>query len=162
MGIVFVGFIDTCAMIVITARWVVVYLGMHAEWRQRTVSEIQSMISTHSDTTLRSESFHKQLASIPLIIIRESIRLPGVLTFLFRNVKSDIDADGVRIAKGGFSIYSAPDVHMNENIYPDPEKFDPGRYEDRRNEDLTEPLGYVGFGVGKCVSCLYLLCFWIN
>jgi cytochrome P450 len=122
------------------------------------------VLSTHSDTT-GTEPFHKQLASVPLsawegelpaldLIIRETIRLSSTWTFLRRNLRTDIDTDGVRIAKGDFMAYFVPDVHMNENIYPNPGTFDPGRYEDGRNEDKSVDFGYLGWGAGKSVSIL--------
>jgi len=155
MSIVFAGYIDTR----IYASWALVYLGIHDEWHHRAVSEIQTMISTHSDT-IATEAFHKQLASIPLsawedelpsldLIIRETIRLSGSLTFLRRNLGTDIDAEGVRIARGDFMIYSVADIHMNERVYSNPSTFDPGRYEDGRNEDMGEPFGFIGFGVAR-------------
>lgn len=148
----------------ITACWILLYLGTHNEWRQRVISEIKSMMSTHSDT-IGVDSFHKQLATIPLpawedelptldLVIRETIRLSSSATFLRRNLKADIDVDGVRIAKGDFMAYLATDVHMDEKIYPDPFKFDPGRYEEGRNEDKGAYFGYLGWGVGKS-SCFF-------
>lgn len=115
------------------------------------------MISTHSDNTLGTESFHKRLASIPLsawedelpaldLITRETIRLASSSTFLRRNLKTELDTDGVCIAKGDFMAYLTADVHLDENIYPNPGAFDPGRFEDRRNEGKSLYCGYVGWG----------------
>ena len=147
----------------ITACWALLYLANHYDWRQRAVSEIQSMLSAHSDSTSGTEPFHKRLASIPLsawegdlpsldLIIRETIRLSSSSTFLRRNLRTELDADGVSIAKGDFLAYSTADIHMNENIYPSPGTFDPGRYEEGRNEDKSVYCGYVGWGAGKSTS----------
>ena len=126
------------------------------------------MMSTHSDTTLRTESSHKQLASIPLsawedelpaldLIIRETIRLASSSTFLRRNMKTELDADGVHIAKGDFVAYLAADVHLDENIYPNPGTFDPGRFEDGRSEGKNSYCGYVGWGAGRISLYLSLI-----
>ena len=143
-----------------TACWALLYLGIHDDWRQRAVSEVQSMISAHSDDTLGTEPFHKRLASIPLsawedelpaldLIIRETIRLSSSNTLLRRNLRSEVDAGGVRIEKGDFMAYLAADVHMDENIYKNPGMFDPGRYGADRNEDKSVYCGYVGWGAGQ-------------
>lgn len=173
MGTLFAGVINTginCEFLSLTSRlidetvtaacWALLYLGNHDDWRQRAISEIKSMISTHSDNTLRTESLHKQLASIPLsawedelpaldLIIRETIRLASSSTFLRRNLKTELDSDGVHIAKGDFVAYLAADVHLDENIYPNPGTFDPGRFEDGRSEGKNSYCGYVGWGAGK-------------
>src|SRR5258705_455528 len=122
------------------------------------------MLSAHS-SDMDTESLHKQLASVPLhawedelpsldLIIRETIRLASsaMFTLLRRNVKTDIDAEGVRISRGDFIAYSAADVHMNKNVYTNPETFDPGRYEDGRKEDKRVSFGFVGWGAGNLVS----------
>jgi len=148
---------------VTTACWALLYLGNHDDWRQRAISEIQSMISTHSDGQIGTEPLHNRLASIPLsawedelpaldLIIRETIRLSTSTTHLRRNLRSEVEADGVRIAKGDFMAYLSTDVHMDEDIYKNPETFDPGRYEAGRNEDKSVYCGYVGWGAGQFLS----------
>jgi len=156
MGTLFAGVMNTG----ITSCWALLYLGNNGDWRRRAISEIQSMVSAHSGTISGTKPFHTQLASVPLsawedelpaldLIIRETIRLSISFVFLRRNLKTDIDAEGVRIAKGDFLLYLAADVHMNENIYSSPGTFDPARYEDGRNEDGGVDCGYVGWGAGR-------------
>jgi cytochrome P450 len=144
----------------ITACWALLFLGKHSDWRRRAVSEVQSLISSHCGVIASTESFYKQLASVPFsawedelpsldLIIRETIRLSTSFIFLRRNLKTDLDSDGAPIAKGDYVAYLSADVHMNENAYPSPGTFDPGRYEDGRNEDTSVHCGYVGWGAGK-------------
>lgn len=174
MGTLFAGVMNTgitCTSLVsqfilyvtiVTACWALLYLDNSGDWRRRAISEIQSMVSAHSGT-LDTEPFHKQLASVPLsawedelpaldLIIRETIRLSISFIFLRRNLKTDIDAEGVRIGKGDFLIYLAADVHLNQNIYSSPETFDPARYEDGRKEGGSVDCGFVGWGAGKSFS----------
>ena len=56
---------------------------------------------------------------------------------------------GVKIQKGDFLVYSVMDVHMNEDIYTEPEKFDPARFEIGREEDKKVYYGFLGWGTGK-------------
>ena len=83
------------------------------------------------------------------LIIRETIRMSVGGTFLRRSVAKGMELQGVKIQKGDFLAYSATDVHMNEDIYTDPEKFDPTRFEIGREEDKKAHFGYLGWGVGK-------------
>ena len=69
-------------------------------------------------------------------------------TFLRRNVGKDVEMQGVTIQKGDFLAYGVSDVHMNEDIYTEPEKFDPARFEVGREEDKKVEFGYLGWGVG--------------
>jgi len=46
-------------------------------------------------------------------------------------------------------VYSVMDVHMNEDIYTEPEKFDPARFEIGREEDRKVYYGFLGWGTGK-------------
>jgi cytochrome P450 len=66
---------------------------------------------------------------IPLsdAVIRETLRICLSGTALRRNLHQDIKIGGHTIERGAFMAYSA-DVHLNEELYPNPEKFDPGRF----------------------------------
>ena len=71
------------------------------------------------------------------------------MTLLRRNVVKDMEMQGVKIQKGDFLAYSVMDVHMNEDIYTEPEKFDPARFEIGRQEDRKVYCGFLGWGAGK-------------
>ena len=86
------------------------------------------------------------------LIIRETIRLTQNSTFLRRNVGKDMEMQGVAIQKGDFLAYAVSEVHMNEDIYAEPEKFDPARFEVGREEDRKVDFGYLGWGVGTFSS----------
>lgn len=45
--------------------------------------------------------------------------------------------------------YHFGDVHMNEEVYTDPEKWDPDRFGEGREEDKKVPFGFIGWGVGR-------------
>jgi cytochrome P450 len=59
-----------------------------------------------------------------------------------------VELPGVTIPKGDFLAYNASDVHMNEDIYAEPEKWDPARFEAGREEDKKSHFGFVGWGIG--------------
>ncbi len=92
------------------------------------------------------------------LIIRETIRMSMSGTFLRRSVGKDVEVQGVMVQKGDFLAYPASDVHMNKDIYTDPEKFDPARFEIGREEDKKVYFGYLGWGVGKFnLLCLHFV-----
>lgn len=117
------------------------------------------MISKHTTPSSAGESFHKLLSTIPLdawenelaaldLIIRETIRLSLTTTALRRNVGKNITMQDTSIKKGDFLAYSVADAHLNPEIYTDPEEFNPGRFEEGREEDKKVHFGFLGFGAG--------------
>ena len=52
-------------------------------------------------------------------------------------------------------VYLWDDVSMNPEIYEDPYKWDPGRYEPQRAEDKKVPHGYIGWGSGRHPCCKF-------
>jgi len=64
----------------------------------------------------------------------------------------DILVDGVTVSRGEFLTYQIADAHMDPNIYPDPETFDPERYIKGREEDKKEIYAYLGWGAGTLLD----------
>jgi len=94
------------------------------------------------------------------LVIRETIRLSLNLSIPRRNTQRNITIDGVTIEKGDFVMYSAAQVHLNPDIYPNPTTFDPGRYILGREEDKKEGLAYLGWGAGECFGVSYsIVCY---
>jgi len=155
LGIIFAGVINTG----VNSCWALLQLGTNPEWKAKAISELNAVITNHTNT-LSTEPFHKQLASIPLsaweeelpsldLIIRETLRFTMTGAAIRRNLTNDIEVNGTSIKTGDFLTYSLYDAHMNPNIYSEPEKFDPSRYEKGREEDKKENFGYLGWGVGR-------------
>jgi cytochrome P450 len=68
-------------------------------------------------------------AFLLLKVWNESVRLyPPIVTFLIRHTEEDTVVNGIFIGKG--VIVQAPvwHIHHDENIWPDPFKFDPERF----------------------------------
>lgn len=121
---------------------------------------MERVTSKYINTDSSGEPFHKLLSAVPLeawedemptldLIIRETIRLSLTGTALRRNLGKDIVIQDILVKKGDFLAYSVADTHLNPEIYSDPEEFDPGRYEEGREEDKKTHFGYLGWGVGE-------------
>ncbi|RDB26871.1 Lanosterol 14-alpha demethylase [Hypsizygus marmoreus] len=155
LGAVFAGVINTG----MTVCWALVNLGMHLDWKEKVSTEVQALVSNHTDT-LSSETLHKRLSTIPMnawedempvldSVIRETLRLVINNTLLRRNLTRDIVIDGVTLERGDFLAYQASDVHANPEVYPNPEAFDPGRYDIGREEDKKVPMAFLAWGAGR-------------
>lgn len=98
-------------------------------------------------------------------VIKETIRVVFAILALRRNINDTITIDGKKvnssnrqilagfgecdsqISKGEFLAYPIHDVHLNENIYPEAEKWNPDRWNEERKGSTTWP--FLGWGVGR-------------
>ncbi|XP_031501495.1 abscisic acid 8'-hydroxylase 3-like [Nymphaea colorata] len=69
--------------------------------------------------------------SMPLTsrVIMETMRVASVLSFTFREAVEDVEYEGYLIPKGWKVLPLFRNIHHNPEIFPDPEKFDPSRFE---------------------------------
>jgi cytochrome P450 len=79
----------------------------------------------------------------------EAIRLTMRGTPFRKNMGADLPLgdDGKAaevIPTGAYGAYLVHHVHFGPEIYPDPEKFDPGRFQDDRAEHKKAPHAYLG------------------
>lgn len=82
------------------------------------------------------------------LVIRETLRLSISGTALRRNLIDELTIANGHVNKGDFVAYSLADVHMNPDIYDQPEKFDPSRFEAGREEDKKGTFSFLGWGAG--------------
>lgn len=61
----------------------------------------------------------------------------------------------IQISKGEFLAYSIHDVHLNESLYPKPEKWNPDRWNEAPKESTTWP--FLGWGVGMWLNVISTL-----
>lgn len=143
------------------ACWALIFLGAHSEWKEKVKAEANALIAAHTDT-LSTEPLHKRLSSVPMhawedelpvmdSIIRETLRLTMSGTTLRRNLGKDVALSETTLRKGDFLAYSIADAHLDSDLYPEPLKFDPNRYQEDRAEDKKETFAYIGWGVGKLI-----------
>ena len=119
--------------------WMLIHLGIHTEWREKCKKEIQGLISRHLGDTLSSATLSEKLKAIPIsawedelpileACIRESQRLSVSVLALRRNLGEEMKISGKVVRRGDFLVYSSSDAHFNPDYYPEPCKYDPGRW----------------------------------
>lgn len=101
---------------------------------------------------LSTLSLNEWEASFPMIDMcqRETIRHHMTGTAFRKNVGNDlpIGKTGEVIPAGSFAVYHLDDMHFNKEYYPEPEKWNPGRFIPEY-EGTAPPLPYVGWGTGR-------------
>ncbi|KAK4704365.1 hypothetical protein P7C70_g1842, partial [Phenoliferia sp. Uapishka_3] len=135
------------------------YLALDSEWTSKCRAEISSVASKYaSDPTLPLE---EQLLEIPIeawetefpvldLCLKDTIRLHLQGAALRRNISGRADKLGDEIVDNGAMLaYHLADVHMDPEVYADPDKWDPSRYLPDRAEDKKVPFGWLGWGVAR-------------
>ena len=72
---------------------------------------------------------------------------PPVFIF-FRESSKDIEIDGHKLPKGVWLSVVTYFLHHNPNVWPDPETFDPLRFEPS-NAENRDPYAYLAFSAGS-------------
>ena len=138
--------------------WALIDLAIHSEWREKCKKEIQDFISHHLGDS-HSATLYEKLGAIPLSVWedelpileacnRESHRIAVSGVSLRRNLREDIEIGGRAIKRGDFLAYYSGEVHLNPEYYPEPYKYDPGRWL-RPDPVPNAPFPFLGWGVGR-------------
>ena len=134
-------------------------LAVHPEWREKCKKEIQDLLSRHLGDSLSSATLSEKLGVIPVsawedelpileACTRESQRISVTGATLRRNIRGEMKIGEQVVKRGDFLAYSLGDVHLNPEYYPEPYKYDPGRW--LRPDPLPNAVyTYLGWGVGR-------------
>ncbi|CAL1386708.1 unnamed protein product [Linum trigynum] len=74
-------------------------------------------------------------------VIQETLRVASILSFTFREAVEDVEYEGYLIPKGWKVLPLFRNIHHNPEIFPDPEKFDPSRFEVAPKPNTFMPFG---------------------
>ena len=133
-------------------------LAIHPDWKEGCKKEAQDLLSRHLGDSLSSATLSEKLGAIPVsgwedelptldACIRESHRISLTGAPLRRNVREVKIGEQV-VKRGDFLAYSLADVHLNSEYYPDPYKYDPGRW--LRPDPLPNAAyPFLGWGAGR-------------
>ncbi|XP_074592910.1 cytochrome P450 4V2-like [Brevipalpus obovatus] len=85
--------------------------------------------------------------------VKENLRIHPPVCIVGREISEDTQLDGYLIPKGTQTLAAIYSIHHDERIYPDPEKFDPSRFEPD-NSDKIPSGAFLPFGDGprRCIG----------
>ena len=140
IGTIFAGHHTTAG----TAAWTLLELARRPEQLNLVLKELDAHFGVDGEVTFQS------LREIPALesTIKEVLRLHPPLIFLIRKVMKDFHFKGYTVKAGKYVCASPRVSHRIADVFPDPEKFDPDRYSEARQED-AKPFSWIAFGGGK-------------
>ncbi|WP_372734464.1 cytochrome P450 [Nocardioides sp.] len=133
-----------------TASWALIELMKHPEVMKDVVAELDDLYADGSEISFQA------LRSIPRLeaALKETLRLHPPLIILLRVAQEELELAGHTIPAGTMVGASPRVSNRIAEDFPDPDRFDPGRYIDPRQEDLQNRWTWIPFGAGKhrCVG----------
>ena len=134
----------------ITVSGMMQRLGQHPEWQQRCRDEVMALPENPSLADLDG------LTSIDLVM-KECLRLVPPVPVLARKTVKETEVMGHRIPAGRLVAVMMHLSHHMEELWPDPERFDPERFADDRREDKVHRNAWEPFGGGvhKCLGMFF-------
>ncbi|GLJ55450.1 hypothetical protein SUGI_1190660 [Cryptomeria japonica] len=141
MMVLLVGGHDTN---VVTLTFLLRNLALHPHCYTQVLQEhLQIMREMEGRQELKWDDVHKMKYSWRAA--QETLRLQPAAAGSLRMSSEDISYDGFLIPKGWKLAWAAYSTHKKAEYFPDPEKFDPGRFEGSG----PEPYTFVPFGGGR-------------
>ncbi len=134
----------------ITVSTMMLHLGQHPEWQQRCRDEAMALPEYPTMTQLDA------MTSINMVM-KESLRLVPPVPVLARKTVKETEVLGHRIPAGRLvSVMLHLSHHMDE-LWTDPEAFDPERFSADRREDKVHRYAWEPFGGGvhKCLGMFF-------
>ncbi|WP_019925774.1 cytochrome P450 [Nocardia sp. BMG111209] len=135
-----------------TATTVAYYLGHHPDWQERVREEARAL---HADLAGRPPTIADldRLHNLDLVI-KESLRLVPPVPGLVRRAVRDTEVAGHYIPAGTNVDLAYITNHLSPELWTDPLRFDPSRFDEPRREDRSHRLAWMPFGAGahKCIG----------
>ena len=136
-----------------TSSWTLIELLRHPDTYAEVTRELDELYADG-----QAVSFHA-LRQIPKLenVIKETLRLHPPLIILMRVAQGEFDVQGYRIHAGDFVAASPAVSNRIPEDFPDPDSFDPDRYDKPREEDVLHRWTWIPFGAGRhrCVGAAF-------
>lgn len=137
-----------------SAAWTLIELLRHPAYLQKVVSELDELYADGREVS------HQALREIPELerSIQEALRLHPPLILLMRKVVYDFHYKGYTIPAGKLVGVSPAVSNRMPECFLEPERYDPSRYEEGREED-KQLFAWIPFGAGRhrCVGSAFAM-----
>jgi len=136
-----------------TSAWTLIELLRHPDVYATVSAELDNLYGDGQEV-----SFHA-LRQIPELenVIKETLRLHPPLIILMRVAQGEFEVQGNPINPGDFVAASPAISNRIATDFPDPDSFQPDRYDKPREEDVLHRWTWIPFGAGRhrCVGAAF-------
>ncbi|XP_010056117.2 abscisic acid 8'-hydroxylase CYP707A2 [Eucalyptus grandis] len=145
IGVIFAAR-DTTASVL---TWIVKYLGENPSVLEAVTEEQEAIRRTKEESSEEKVLTWADTKNMPMTsrVIQETLRVASILSFTFREAVEDVEYDGYLIPKGWKVLPLFRNIHHSPENFPEPEKFDPSRFEVAPKPNTFLPFGN---GVHSC------------
>lgn len=137
----------------VTFSWIAVLLAQHPHVFRRLVAEQREILGE------RERIQYDDLQKMKLLegTIKEALRMFPPIILVMRRVLQDFDFQGYHVPAGSMILASPAVGQRIPEIFAEPHRFDPDRYGPGREEDRRSPYGHIAFGAGRhrCMGVVF-------
>ncbi|XP_078696657.1 cytochrome P450 2U1-like [Branchiostoma floridae x Branchiostoma belcheri] len=142
----FFGGIETTAN---TLMWSLLYLTLNPDIQKKVQQELDAVVGE----SLPALSHRSQLPYVNACLL-EVMRLRPIIPLAIPHATSEmVEVQGYNIPKGTQILPNLYSLHMDPAYWPDPDRFDPGRFLDSEGNVINKPESFMPFSGGRRV-CL--------
>ncbi|RUS72598.1 hypothetical protein EGW08_019633 [Elysia chlorotica] len=129
-----------------TINWCVLYCLHHPAIQDKVFQEIDSHVGTARSPRM------SDMAQLPFLtaVIRETLRIRGVLPIMAREVTRSFQLQGYLIPEGSQIIFNLKSALMDPDTWENPDEFLPERFLDSDGR-LVKPSEFIPFAIGRRV-----------
>ncbi|CAN1835556.1 Abscisic acid 8'-hydroxylase 3 [Linum perenne] len=126
--------------------WIVKYLGDNPEVADMLRAEQVQVLERRTGQEFLGL---EDLSEMPYAtnVIKESLRMASIVPWFPRLALQDCHIEGYKIMKGWNINVDCRSIHLDPNLYKEPTKFNPSRYDVNEDEGIRAS-SFMGFGMG--------------
>ncbi|GLJ21424.1 hypothetical protein SUGI_0394590 [Cryptomeria japonica] len=141
IGVIFAAH-DTTASVL---TWVIKYLTDNAPLLEAVTAEQEAILGEKGGEKRGKQGYltWADTKQMPLTsrVIQETLRMASILSFTFREAVEDVEYKGYLIPKGWKVMPLFRNIHHSPEFFPDPQMFDPSRFEVPHKPNTFLPFG---------------------
>nr|AQQ13664.1 beta-amyrin 11-oxidase [Glycyrrhiza uralensis] len=141
IGLLFAGHESTATSLM----WSITYLTQHPHILKKAKEEQEEIMRTRLSS--QKQLSFKEIKQMVYLsqVIDETLRCANIAFATFREATADVNINGYIIPKGWRVLIWARAIHMDSEYYPNPEEFNPSRWDDYNAKAGT----FLPFGAGS-------------
>ncbi|CAN6902834.1 unnamed protein product [Brassica oleracea] len=140
--------------------WMVKYLGENQKVLNILIEEQTQVAKQASDKPFLELDYLTEMTYASKMV-KESLRMASVVPWFPRLVLQDCEREGYKINKGWNINIDARSIHLDPNVYSEPHKFNPSRFDEEAKANSFLPFGMggrtcLGLNMAKAMMVVFL------